>query len=185
MKLRSGFVFATALVLTCFVAIALSSCGGQQTASTSASSSSSSAAGSFANSSSSSASASAAPASDSNSSGSSQSASDDKVVTISLDYNAGTGYEWGCTIEPEGVMELVSQSADDGDADEQITGGPLHDVFKFRAVSPGEAKLTFELKRFWEEGEEPAETQVYAYTVTDDLEMILNPYKSDFENAPE
>ena len=44
--------------------------------------------------------------------------------------------------------------------------------------------ITFGLARSWEDAE-PAETQVYAFTVTDDLEMVLNPYKSQFDNEPE
>lgn len=102
---------------------------------------------------------------------------------IDLDYNAGTGYEWTYAADPEGMVELVGQKTEDL-ADEDITGGPLKDHFTFRALQPGEVSITFELVRGWESDEEPAETQVYAFTVTDDLQMILNPYKSDFTNEP-
>ena len=104
-------------------------------------------------------------------------------MSIALDYNAGTGYEWQCAMDPEGVLDLVSQDTNDLAKDKEMTGGPLQDVFTLRALKPGEVTVTFNLVRSWEG--EPAETQVYTFTVTDDLKMILNPYKSDFVNEPE
>ena len=86
-------------------------------------------------------------------------------------------------MDPEGIVELVSQTTEEQyDEDNPIDGGPLQDVFTFRAIAPGEVTLTFDLVRPWEP-DDPAETQVYAYTVTDDLEMILNPYKSNFTTS--
>lgn len=105
------------------------------------------------------------------------------TVTIGLDYSAGTGYEWNCTMEPEGVVTLVSQQTEDKAKDKEMTGGPLRELFTFRAVQPGEVVLTFDLARSWEG--DPAETQVYAFSVSDDLKMVLNPYKSNFESEPE
>ena len=136
--------------------------------------------------------ASQAPGSSSSSSASSSSSSSsvvtagaEDVVTISLDYAAGTGFEWTCSAEPEGVVSQVGQETVDRSAtSEPVSGGPLQERFTFRAVKPGEVVLTFTLARSWEAGD-PAETQVYAFTVTDDLKMVLNPYKSDFTNEPE
>jgi predicted secreted protein len=104
------------------------------------------------------------------------------VVKIGLDYNAGTGYEWKCTMNPEGVASIVSQETEDRANDKTMTGGPLNEVFTVRAEKPGEVMLTFDLVRNWEG--EPAETQVYAFTVSNDLKMTLNPYKSNFANEP-
>ena len=108
----------------------------------------------------------------------------ERQATINLDYAAGTGFEWKCAIEPEGVVELVDQTTQNMSADSTTAGGPLRERFTFRAIAPGEVVLTFTLERGWEPGQ-AAETQVYAFTVTDDLKMILNPYKSDFVNEPE
>ena len=105
------------------------------------------------------------------------------VVTIGLDYSAGTGFEWKCTQDPEGVVSLVSQTTEDRAKDEAVAGGPLREQYTFRAAKPGEVTLTFELVRSWESGS--AETQVYAFTVSSDLKMVLNPYKSHFTNEPE
>ena len=106
------------------------------------------------------------------------------VVTIGLDYAAGTGFEWTCSAEPEGVVSQVEQVTKDMSQEKNISGGPLQEQFTFRAAKPGEVVLTFALARSWENGD-PAETQVYAFTVSDDLKMALNPYKSDFTNEPE
>lgn len=108
----------------------------------------------------------------------------ESVVTVPLDRNAGTGYEWQCSIEPEGLVTQIGQTTDNLAAGENISGGPLQDRFTFRAQAPGEVVITFDLVRGWEDGE-PADTQVYAFTISDDLKMTLNPYKSSFENEPE
>ena len=107
------------------------------------------------------------------------------MVTIPLDYSAGTGYEWTYAADPEGVVELVSETTKDLAADEMLDGGPLQERFTFRGAQPGEVTLTFTLSRSWEPDPEFDETQVYAFTVDDDLNMVLNPYKSEFDNAPE
>ena len=83
-----------------------------------------------------------------------------------------------------GVVELADQKTESLSQDKTASGGPLQERFTFRAVKPGEVVLTFNLARNWESGAAPAETQVYAFTVTDGLQMILNPYKSDFVNEP-
>lgn len=106
------------------------------------------------------------------------------VVSIALSYNAGTGYEWQCKAEPEGIVSLVGQKTEDQAQGQEVSGGPLQDVFTFKAEKAGEVILTFELARSWEDGD-PAETQVYAFVVDDNLKMTLNPYKSNFDNEPE
>ena len=103
-----------------------------------------------------------------------------RTYTIDLDYNAGTGYEWTYGLDQEGIVELVDQTTTSlGEAN--VSGGPLQDRFTFRALQPGEVVITFELARSWEADAPPAETQVYAFTVNDNMEMILNPYKSNFD----
>ena len=160
-----GFLF---VVVAALAALTLVACGSPQSSSSSASSS---------------ASASASQASSSVTSSSATIVGGEDVVTISLDYSAGTGYEWQYTMEPEGVLTQVSHDTVSEAKDSTMTGGPLSDKFTFRAAKPGEVVLTFKLARSWEG--DPAETQVYAFTVSSDLKMVLNPYKSDFTNEPE
>ena len=103
--------------------------------------------------------------SDASTAASSQSSADVDVldasdtVFISLDYNAGTGYEWVCTADREGVLEQVDKTTENR-AEGGVAGGPLRDTFTFRAQSPGDVVLTFNLVRPWEKDVPPAETQV-------------------------
>ena len=103
------------------------------------------------------------------------------TAQITLDYNAGTGYEWRCTADPEGKV-TISKETKDSSGGKNITGGPLQDVFTVKAAQPGPVVLTFDLVRSWEDA--PSETQVYAFTVSDDLGLVLNPYKSNFTIEP-
>ena len=170
----SRFRFAVLVAAAFALACSLAACAGSPASS--AASSSSSAASSAASS---------AESSSAAASSSSNAAPDAKSqVTIGLDYNAGTGYEWTYAADPEGVVELTDQVTEDLSQQKDIAGGPLRENFTFKALKPGEVVLTFTLARSWEQGA-PAETQTYAFTVSDDLKFVLNPYKSDFVNEPE
>ena len=164
---RWKVLVTTVALVSCMLALAAcGSSGGSSTASSSAAPSSSAPASSTAPS----ASSSSAPGAGAN-------------AIIALDYNAGTGFEWTYAADPEGIVTLADQKTESLSADKTASGGPLQERFTFTAKAPGEVVLTFKLARSWESGE-PAETQLYAFTVTEDLRMILNPYKSDFNNEP-
>ena len=152
--------------------------------SSAASSSAASASASASSASSASSSASASNASSSAASSGATTTDAEDVVTIDLDYSAGTGFEWFCEIDPEGIVAEIDHTTENLAKDKDIDGGPLCDHYTFRATSPGEVVITFTLARGWEKDAEPAETQTYAFTVSDDLKMILNPYKSDFDHEP-
>ena len=160
-----------AVVASIVCALALAGCGSGGQTSSSASSSTAASSSVSASAGSSASSSSAAPATGS-------------TATIDLEYNAGTGYEWTYSADPDGIVSLVSQDTESLSQDKNVSGGPLQEHFTFSAAKPGEVVLTFDLVRPWETGADPAETQIYAFTVTDDLQMILNPYKSDFNLEP-
>ena len=111
------------------------------------------------------------------------------VAIIGLDYAAGTGYEWHCTLPDDNPQVLVI--ADEGDkdladdSDEPIDGGPMRHSVVLRAANPGTAELVCELVRPWEENEDPAEVQVYSFTVDNDLQITFNAKDSVYENEPE
>lgn len=107
------------------------------------------------------------------------------VVVMTLDNNAGTGYEWSYTVEPEGVLSFAGQRTEEAGGSEPLAGGQVQEVFEFRADAPGEAVVTFTLARPGTNEVDPNLMQMYAYTVTDDLNIILNPYKSNFDHEPE
>ena len=161
MKKRSSLlVFTMIALLTGVMALALAGCSSQSSSSTSSASSSGDASSSV--------------------------SVDDaqSIVSMSLDYNAGTGYEWTYTVEPEGNVTLVDQTTQNKAKDSKLAGGPLSEVFTFRAARPGEVTSTFKLARSWEDSD-PAEEQVYCFAINNQLEMTLNPYKSNFVNEPE
>ena len=87
-------------------------------------------------------------------------------------------------MEPEGVLEQTDKTTEDR-SEPGMTGGTLRDTFTLRAQSPGEVVVTFNLVREWEKDQPPAETQVYAFTVTKYREINLDREKSDFKLDPE
>jgi predicted secreted protein len=167
MHARSKLVFAALMVLAVAAALALVACSSSASSSASSASTASS----------------ASSGATSSVSASSTATGSEDVVNIALDYSAGTGYEWQCAVEPDGVVKEVGKETEDLAKGQNTAGGSLRDIYTFRAVAPGEVVITFKLERPWEEGE-AAEEQVYAFTVSSDLKMVLNPYKSDFENEP-
>ena len=108
------------------------------------------------------------------------------VVMVPLDYNAGTGYEWQCTLSgDEGALFIASEDDEDLAKDQNIDGGPLRHWVTMRAAKPGNAVLTCELVRPWEKDTEPAETQAYSFTVDSNLQIQFNAADSTYQNEPE
>lgn len=106
------------------------------------------------------------------------------VVSVPLDYSAGTGFEWQCTLpEDDHTLTITSEGDEDLAADEQIDGGPLRHWVTLRAANPGTTTLTCELARPWEDGK-PAEIQTYNFTVDSDLQITFNADDSDFVLDP-
>ena len=105
---------------------------------------------------------------------------------VPLDYNAGTGYEWQCTLSgDEGALFIASEDDEDLAKDQNIDGGPLRHWVTMRAAKPGNAVLTCELVRPWEKDTEPAETQAYSFTVDSNLQIQFNAADSTYQNEPE
>ena len=108
------------------------------------------------------------------------------VVMVPLDYNAGTGYEWQCTLSgDEGALFIASEDDEDLAKDQDIDGGPLRHWVTMRAAKPGNAVLTCELVRPWEKDTKPAETQVYSFTIDSNLQIQFNAADSTYQNEPE
>ena len=103
---------------------------------------------------------------------------------VLLDYNAGTGYEWVCTVEPEDIFDIIGTHTENmSDSKESTTGGPMRDYVNIIARAPGKATLTCELKRSWED-EEPAEVQTFVFEVNGGLGMTFIPEESSYVNEP-
>ena len=92
------------------------------------------------------------------------------TATITLNFNAGTGYQWFCELDNDEVMEIVSQKTEDIAA-EGIVGGPLKDTVALRAKAAGTTVLTCTLARSWEGSGTAAEVASYEFAVADDLSV--------------
>ena len=90
------------------------------------------------------------------------------TVTVTLPYNAGTGYEW--TLDDsstyDGVLSLKSNDTKSL-APADVAGGPVEDIYVFDIQDAGSATITFTFARSWETT--PSDTTVtYEITVADD-----------------
>lgn len=132
------------------------------------------------------------PSSSSNNSSAEEASSGEEVLLdaegvfiIALDYNAGTGYEWVCRVEPEGPFFIQSQDTESTETSkEPISGGGLRDYVTVRAAEPGKATLTCELIRPWEDSE-PAEVQTFVFDVNKTLDMHFIAEESNYTTEPE
>ncbi|MDD4028819.1 MAG: protease inhibitor I42 family protein [Caldisericia bacterium] len=86
------------------------------------------------------------------------------TITIRLEENATTGYEWNYTIADAEVVEFVSDEFN-APSDTEMVGVPGEHVWVFKAIGSGSTTINFELSRSWEEGETPAETKEFQVTV--------------------
>ena len=74
---------------------------------------------------------------------------------ISLSETRTAGYHWVVTGRGEPELELLSETTT---SNAGAVGGSGHHLWRFRAASPGEAKLRFEYSRPWEKSAKPART---------------------------
>ena len=77
-------------------------------------------------------------------------ADDEFVVLIALESNPSTGYSWEASYD-ETRLELVEETYELGEYAEQgLVGAGGTELFRFKALKSGEAKITMDYKRPWE-----------------------------------
>ncbi|MFC1875154.1 protease inhibitor I42 family protein [Chloroflexota bacterium] len=77
-------------------------------------------------------------------------ANDEFVVLIALESNQTTGYSWEASYN-ETRLELVEETYELGEYAEQgLVGAGGTELFRFKALKSGEAKITMDYKRSWE-----------------------------------
>jgi len=74
---------------------------------------------------------------------------------VALPETRTAGYHWVITKNGEPILELLSEETIPKAG---AIGGSGHHIWRFRAVSTGEARLTFEYSRPWEKTAKPART---------------------------
>lgn len=85
--------------------------------------------------------------------------------TIALPGGGTTGYSWSFKAVPDGIVNIspISKTATAGA--KGPVGGTNDDIFSITAVAKGNATVTFNLGRNWED-KEPKKTQIYEIRVS-------------------
>jgi len=94
------------------------------------------------------------------------------TATIKLEGNPTTGYGWYYSVVPDGIIKEISSDykQDFNPLGKNGVGGTF--IFKFESVAPGEATITFEYYRDWED-DPPVDTVVYLVTVDEGLTLTM------------
>lgn len=72
------------------------------------------------------------------------------AILIALESNPTTGYSWEASYD-ETRLELVEETYELGEYAEQgLVGAGGTELFRFKALKSGEAKITMDYKRSWE-----------------------------------
>jgi len=91
-------------------------------------------------------------------------------LTMRLESNPGTGFEWEVTVADDAVVALTSTTFEPGQDDE---GTPGRDAIVLTATGPGQSEVTFDYRRPWETEVEPEQTLTIVVAVAD-LDPDLN-----------
>jgi len=103
------------------------------------------------------------------------------TVVIRLVENPTTGYGWGYTAEPGGVVALLSDVFEaDETAGEAAGAGGVH-TWVFQGKAAGTVLLTFDYARSFESDETPAATVKLTYLVDDGLTVSLMGLDGDYD----
>ena len=93
-------------------------------------------------------------------------------ASISIDGNPTTGYAWTCHISPSGIVKELPTTYKSDPAPQGMTGVGGTYTFNFEAQSKGEADITFNYERSWED-KPPLRTLVYHAVVDDAGNLTL------------
>ena len=96
-----------------------------------------------------------------------------KTVTVMLEGNATTGYSWGYTLSPEGIVREVSNEYIADAAREKLAGSGGKFIFSFEAVTAGDAELVFSYLRIWEKEIPPVKVIIYKAIVDEKNNLTL------------
>lgn len=80
------------------------------------------------------------------------------TYTVELEGNQDTGYSWNYEIKPTGIIQEKSKKFEPAKKKEKGEGAGTY-IYEFEGVSKGEALLTFEYKKSWDDEEKPIDTR--------------------------
>lgn len=86
-------------------------------------------------------------------------------LTIELETNPSTGYDWKVTTEPDPA--ILGLNSDFIEAGSTVPGAPGKHIFRYKALKAGKTTIVYEYVRSWETDEPPAKTHTVAVEVTE------------------
>jgi predicted secreted protein len=100
-----------------------------------------------------------------------------EVLSVTLDENITTGFEWDYVIEDESIFQILSeeQIKPNSQGDEQVkkrVGAGSKHIWNFTAQKEGKTKITFYYYRNWEGKDSTEKIIEYDVTVLPDKENI-------------
>ena len=107
-----------------------------------------------------------------------------QTLTVRLEYNAGTGYEWRNSVgtdEKNHPLDVVDMYTEDAAA-QGVVGGPLVDVMVFKPAYTGKTHLVYMLARAWEL-DENASVEELVSAATEELPEGTIVIEADVEVA--
>ncbi|WP_139652105.1 protease inhibitor I42 family protein [Raoultibacter phocaeensis] len=95
-----------------------------------------------------------------------------QTIKISLQSNAGTGYEWVVDGETPSTLQQMEANTEPESSDE-MAGGPVTTTYMFQAIQEGDGTISFRLERSWEPAEDDLQV-TYHFTVDKDLNVTFD-----------
>lgn len=79
-----------------------------------------------------------------------------KIFVAELYFSAGTGYEWVAKDFDPSIVRIIEERKRPTRGSTEVGAQQMH-TMNFRAEKPGRTRITFELRRPWEQNEKPVE----------------------------
>lgn len=90
------------------------------------------------------------------------------VLTVTLEENPTTGYQWHNTMDREGILELQKDDYTPTATSDKVVGSGGKHTWVFKGAAEGETVLTFKYYRPWENEATAVETRTFTVTVAKD-----------------
>ena len=104
-----------------------------------------------------------------------------ETLTVELEGNPTTGYEWTASCDKDGIVSVESRYTSDA-TDEALCGVGGEYTFTVTGVAAGEVTVSFAYGRSWEDA--PISTVVYQLSVDEQLNVtVASMDKADAEKA--
>lgn len=97
-----------------------------------------------------------------------------KTLTLEVESNGTTGYEWTSAVEGEGI-ELAGQTVNEGSGSGDAMGQGGTTAFTYEGTGAGEATITLTYQRPWETTDSDREVSV---KVTTDASGAITSYEA-------